>query len=62
MKDKVFFIRNLKIFIENDLNSYFKIDINNIFNELVTLLYELVIYENSFDNPSGIVFAGYGKK
>ena len=28
---------------------------------MVTLLYELVIYENSFDSPSGIVFAGYGK-
>lgn len=60
MKDKVF-LSEFEDFIENDLNSYFKIDINNIFNELVTLLYELVIYEKSFDNPSGIVFAGYGK-
>lgn len=60
MKEKVF-LSEFVDFIEKDLKSYFKIDINNIFNELVTLLYELVIYENSFDSPSGIVFAGYGK-
>ncbi len=60
MKEKVFSSEFVD-FIEKDLKSYFKIDINNIFNELVTLLYELVIYENSFDSPSGIVFAGYGK-
>ena len=60
MKEKVF-LSEFVDFIEKDLKSYFTIDINNIFNELVTLLYELVIYENSFDSPSGIVFAGYGK-
>lgn len=54
------FISEFFDFIDKDLKNFFKLDISEIFNDLVTLLYELVIYKNSFDNSSGIVFAGYG--
>jgi len=55
------FFEDFQEFCISLLQNHFKIDISNIINEFMTLMYELTIFRNSFENTSGIVFCGYGQ-
>ena len=59
--EKEDFFEDFQEFCISLLQNHFKIDISNIINEFMTLMYELTIFRNSFENTSGIVFCGYGQ-
>ncbi len=55
------FLEDFQDFCISLLQKHFKIDISNIINDFLTLMYDLTRFRNSFENISGIVFCGYGQ-
>ncbi|MGT2834907.1 hypothetical protein ACVRZC_06100 [Streptococcus hyointestinalis] len=55
------FLEDFQMFCINLLQNHFRIDISNIINDFLTLMYELTIFRNSFENISGIIICGYGQ-